>query len=361
MKCPKCGNEQEESSQCQACGIYFAKYWQTQKRMVYGEPVSEKEEEPSNKRGLIYGIIVFAIVISYFMFSNGSKPPQEIATDTSTVKRVAEAQKTPTITNTINANGKSGGSPIENARNATVLIRTDWGAGSGFFVSAKCDIITNRHVLQIDKKLIKAATKELYEAETVLDEYKERIDTARDAFIKTCSDCSEEAFEQKIGQYQKKHEVAERRLVEKQDRLYNIQQDANVEVTLADGTEFTAFITVIRDDIDIARLGISKEACPYIETGNENNLKHGEKLYTVGNPMGLKHSVSSGVFSGFREGKLHQYIQTDAPINPGNSGGPLIDAKGKVVGINTLTITNADGIGFAIPISVAVRELGLTP
>jgi S1-C subfamily serine protease len=86
-------------------------------------------------------------------------------------------------------------------------------------------------------------------------------------------------------------------------------------------------------------------------------LSQGDKLFTIGSPMGLRHVVTSGVFSGNNEIDGKEMLQTDASINPGNSGGPLIDQEGRVVGINTLVMTAAQGIGFAIPIEVAMKLL----
>jgi S1-C subfamily serine protease len=91
-----------------------------------------------------------------------------------------------------------------------------------------------------------------------------------------------------------------------------------------------------------------------VRQGDTSALGQGETLYAIGNPLKLDHSVTSGVFSGRREGML----QTNAQINPGNSGGPLINEQGQVIGINTMKLggENIEGIGFAIPIEVAIEE-----
>ncbi len=65
--------------------------------------------------------------------------------------------------------------------------------------------------------------------------------------------------------------------------------------------------------------------------------------------MGLRHTVTGGIISGYREYKGRKFIQTDAPINPGNSGGPLIDEQGGLIGVNTMVLRDAQGIGFAVP------------
>jgi len=83
-----------------------------------------------------------------------------------------------------------------------------------------------------------------------------------------------------------------------------------------------------------------------------SKLRQGDRVYTIGSPVGLRQTVTSGIFSGYRthepDGQI--YLQTDAAINPGNSGGPLIDENGYVRGVNTMILKNTEGIGFAIPI-----------
>ena len=102
----------------------------------------------------------------------------------------------------------------------------------------------------------------------------------------------------------------------------------------------------------------------YILLGNSDNIKIGEQAYAIGNPIGVEfqRTVTSGIISGINrtvkieeEGKtsyMEDLIQTDATINPGNSGGPLINSKGEVIGITTVKIQEAEGIGFAIPINI---------
>jgi len=76
----------------------------------------------------------------------------------------------------------------------------------------------------------------------------------------------------------------------------------------------------------------------------------------VGNPSGLKFTVTSGIFSGWQDINGVKVLQTDAAINPGNSGGPLLSEDGKVVGVNTAILKSAQGIGFALPINYVSEE-----
>lgn len=109
-------------------------------------------------------------------------------------------------------------------------------------------------------------------------------------------------------------------------------------------------------EMDVALIKIDRTGLPHLQLGNSDAVRQGELVMAFGNPRGLEGSVSMGIVSSTAR-ELHPddflaYIQTDAPINPGNSGGPLIDAQGRVVGINTFILSESggsEGLGFAIP------------
>ncbi|HUJ23841.1 MAG TPA: trypsin-like peptidase domain-containing protein [Bryobacteraceae bacterium] len=125
------------------------------------------------------------------------------------------------------------------------------------------------------------------------------------------------------------------------------------------GKRIDAKIVGIDRDSDLAVLKIDRTGLPILHFGNSEELRQGQLVLAFGNPLGLANSVSMGVVSSVaRQIKPDDpmiYIQTDAPINPGNSGGPLLDADGRIVGINTFILTQSggsEGIGFAIPSSI---------
>ncbi|MGK5087247.1 trypsin-like peptidase domain-containing protein, partial [Bdellovibrionota bacterium FG-2] len=113
-------------------------------------------------------------------------------------------------------------------------------------------------------------------------------------------------------------------------------------------------------DVALIRIKSKREMVPLV-LGDSDALEVGEYVAAVGNPFGQGHSVTHGIISA--KGRLApdfplaNYLQTDAPINPGNSGGPLVNLKGEVVGINNAIDQRAQGIGFAIPISLVKRIL----
>ncbi|MBI2178194.1 MAG: trypsin-like peptidase domain-containing protein [Candidatus Tectomicrobia bacterium] len=118
------------------------------------------------------------------------------------------------------------------------------------------------------------------------------------------------------------------------------------------------------NDLAVIKIGV-REPLPHLPLGRSDDLMIGETVIAIGNPFGLTHTVTTGVVSalgraldgGRGRGARHpaDFIQTDASINPGNSGGPLLNLYGELIGINTAIFSNAQGIGFAIPIDRAHR------
>ncbi len=122
---------------------------------------------------------------------------------------------------------------------------------------------------------------------------------------------------------------------------------------------FDAKLVVADRDTDLALLKIETSGLPTLELSDSSDLKQGQLVLAFGSPLGLDNSVSMGIVSSVARQPDPDsptiYVQTDAAINPGNSGGPLIDTSGRVVGINTLILTQSggnEGIGLAIPSNV---------
>jgi len=138
----------------------------------------------------------------------------------------------------------------------------------------------------------------------------------------------------------------------------------NVRVTTADGKEHEAEVRGTDPSSDLAVLKIMGEGpFPAVTLGASDDLMIGESVIAIGNPFGYSHTVTTGVVSSvhrsIRSGDMvyTDFIQTDASINPGNSGGPLLNVEGKLIGINTAILAEAQGIGFAIPVDRAKRAL----
>jgi serine protease Do len=128
-----------------------------------------------------------------------------------------------------------------------------------------------------------------------------------------------------------------------------------VRIRLADERELDARVVGRDALLDLALLKINgASGLPAARLGSSDAIKVGQPVIAVGNPFGLGHTVTTGIVSAKARalglGPYDDFIQTDASINPGNSGGPLFNAQGEVVGINTAIRTDANGIGFAIPV-----------
>lgn len=137
-----------------------------------------------------------------------------------------------------------------------------------------------------------------------------------------------------------------------------------ISVTLPDGREYIAELVGRDPQTDVALLHIEAADLPYLPMANSDNLLVGDIVFAVGNPMGLSQTVTMGIVSATGRSQLgilgqagyEDFIQTDASINPGNSGGALVDANGRLVGINTAIYSRTGGnigIGFAIPVTLA--------
>lgn len=140
---------------------------------------------------------------------------------------------------------------------------------------------------------------------------------------------------------------------------HHVIKDADeIQVKLKNGNEYDAEIKGADPSTDLALIKIkADEELPTLKLGNSENLKIGQWIVAIGNPFGLEHTVTAGIVSAkgrvIGAGPYDDFIQTDASINPGNSGGPLINMEGEVVGISTAIVAGGNGIGFAIPISMA--------
>ncbi len=141
-----------------------------------------------------------------------------------------------------------------------------------------------------------------------------------------------------------------------------IESTDRITITLADGRTFRGEVVGIDPAIDVALLRIDGGTdLPAAPLGNSDELRVGEWVCAIGNPLGYVHSVTVGVvsFIGRKlfDQSLDDYIQTDAAINFGNSGGPLINSRGEVIGINSAVSSRASSIGFAVPINQAAAIL----
>jgi len=158
--------------------------------------------------------------------------------------------------------------------------------------------------------------------------------------------------------------------------LHVVADAADIQLTFADGTQSIAQVTATQPENDIAVLSASQLPGLVVPAtlGSPGAMRVGDEAFAVGNPFGLYSSMSAGVISGFERSfqppdsdqRLEGLIQIDAAVNPGNSGGPLLNRNGQVIGIVVGIVNPTEqevfiGIGFAVPITVAVGAMGSLP
>ncbi|MCH7341933.1 trypsin-like peptidase domain-containing protein [Pelomonas sp. CA6] len=141
---------------------------------------------------------------------------------------------------------------------------------------------------------------------------------------------------------------------------------SDIQIQLSDGRELRAQLVGTDPETDLAVLRVELAGLPVIPLGRAEDLRVGDVVLAIGNPFDVGQTVTSGIVSALGRSSMgintfENFIQTDAAINPGNSGGALVDAQGRLVGINTAIYSRRGGgslgIGFAIPVDIARQVL----
>ena len=139
---------------------------------------------------------------------------------------------------------------------------------------------------------------------------------------------------------------------------------SNCNVTLENGKTFDGTVVWADSNIDLAIVKIAGSNLDYISLADSDNIRLAEEVYAIGNPIGIEfqRTVTKGIISGKNRtiklsddensSYMEDLIQTDATINEGNSGGALINSRGELIGVNSVKISDAEGIGFAVPINI---------
>ncbi len=378
MECPKCGAEQDGITECLKCGIIFAKH---QKKLEEAEIISAGSATgPEKKRGpmMLVASGIFLLLATGaigFWLGNGrltsgtgtggidgtlsrpqnQPPPRQYKRST----EISSQRPAQTTELTGSPNGPATIKAIGQARDATVFVRSPWGSGAGFFIDSHGHIVTNRHVIEVNEN-------ELAQLEARRTRLKEELELEENS-IKYLEKELPKVRKQEIRRQLKKQVKIRRRNLARATGVYerldsqigsmSLDSYSDIKVILLNGAEYSVGAINMSRDFDLALLTIFIDNSPYIEPSKSAlTMRQGEKVFTIGNPSGLSHTVTSGIISGYRVYDGQTVIQTDAPINPGNSGGPLIDQHGQVIGVNTKILTNTEGIGFAIPITDVEKE-----
>ena len=275
---------------------------------------------------------------------------------------------------------------IETAAKATVAVESTAGYGSGFFITDQGHIITNKHVVRPvpettagQEKYFTRMQSRIKEVSRRLEDERRRLKRAENSIKRLEELASKESDPSLKKTYQEQHAddmatyrswksdfqqrldrfETEKAKFEEQLRQYTYRKSiANLSQTftiyLADRTQLYVRLEAVSNQHDLALLKLDGYQTPYLRPGSSYSISQGDPVYAIGNPAKLHNSVTSGVFSGYENG----FLQTNAQIYPGNSGGPLVDNRGRVLGINTFKklTRKFEGLGFAIPIEVVWKD-----
>ncbi len=375
MRCPKCDNKQSNTVECEACGLLFAKYERFQKLQKVRASQKNKEKEGSGgllKFSQVLLLVLITAGITFYFTREKNSPivaqstiePAEVASKIDPVETtVTTPQRHYSRATTQDTQPVVSETPIEQARKATVSIETPWGTGSGFFISEKY-VVTNKHVVELDPQKIVEFRSKVERTRQLIELEKEKIQNLQRKLREFPSGPSRnqikliiQSMQENLDKILPQHEMAESKLTEMEQDVY----PSDIKIILSDGTEHNANYLMVSEKYDLALMSLFANESRFLTKAPQGQfLRQGDKVYTIGSPVGLRHTVTAGIFSGYRKRKSsdQNYLQTDAPINPGNSGGPLIDERGYVYGVNTMILKDTEGIGFAIPIETVFEEFG---
>ena len=376
MRCPKCDHVQVNSVECEGCGLIFAKYLKVQERQKAAEEskAGESGKFPAAGVKILQVLLLVAAVAAttYYFTGSGNQPVSQPQAETAKVPeapppRVAQvkpqAAKVVAPAQPDSEQPVYRGNSIELARNATVSIEAPWGTGSGFFIN-KNYIVTNRHVVRFDEEKLVEFRQKVETGRELIRLEKQKIEEMRETLQRLPKGPNRsqlaiviDLHEQDLKKILPKQEEGEQRLA-KIDRKI---QPSDIKIVLADGSEHAANYLLVSDTYDLALMSLFSGERAFIERPPAGKgLRQGDKVFAIGSPVGLRHTVTSGIFSSHRTKDGQVYLQTDAAINPGNSGGPLIDENGYARGVTTMILRDTEGIGFAIPIEKVFEEFRST-
>ncbi|MEW6499909.1 MAG: trypsin-like peptidase domain-containing protein [Thermodesulfobacteriota bacterium] len=367
MRCPKCGNEQENTVECRKCGIIFARYYG---RMV-GKEGQAADSAPARKGPSAW----LAVLVVVCLLAGGAywllRDERQISTPTeapvAAVEESASSQGTTPKTQYAVPGGLAAelerkfppANKVERARNATVLVKSPWGSGSGFFVDNAGHIVTNRHVVEFDRQQLASITAQRDGLKQQIEAERNTLDYLRQQVQSLAASPVRSQAELQLRMREERYAKAKEAYEELNGKIRSIESSSTgeVKVVLIDGSEHAVGSVNMSQSLDLALLTIYVNDSPMVRAAADSQrYPQGSKVFAIGNPSGLRQSVTAGIVSGYRDHNGRAILQTDAAINPGNSGGPLVNEDGEAVGVNTMILRGTQGIGFAIPMEQVMQE-----
>jgi serine protease Do len=370
-QCPKCSSKITNEVECGTCGIVFKKYLQAEARKkVEAEQVTIETTGSGNRRVvLLVSLVLISTFVAGVYFGGRSHFSSEPTRDNPPINvlknqnaKESSSRTSPAIITETSDKKWSDEELIQRALSATVSVRTPWGSiGSGFFIGEHA-VITNKHVVMFDDTNFEAFKNRVERNRKIIDLEIERINEWKRKIIQMSAGPNRSQLELiiqgKEGEVNKALPI-QRNDEEKLTKLKDQKYSQDVKIITADNKEYSVDTIITSATHDLAILKVYSISGKVLKRNTkEQRPVQGQVVYTIGSPLGLSNTVTSGIFSAYRK-KIDSdeiYLQIDAAINPGNSGGPLIDKHGNVLGVNTMVVTQAEGIGFAIPIEVVFED-----
>jgi len=357
--------------ECDICGVIFAKYQRIVDRRKEEEALKALPGEKSGIGFKLLQVLLLVVVVAgttyYFTGYKSTPSPVQPPVEAAPVAKVSPVQNEIRVAKVPQQQPASPQPPaykdniIERARNATVSIETPWGTGSGFFIN-KNYIVTNRHVVSFDEKKLTELRDKVEKDRQFFELEQQKLNEWKQKYQQMPKSPSRSQLAMIIERHEEELKKVQPILKENQAKLSKVDrkiQPSDIKIVLANGSSQSANYLLVSPAYDLALMSLYSGEGTFIEKPPAGSGLHpGDKVYAIGSPVGLRHTVTAGIFSGFRaQGKDGQiYLQTDAAINPGNSGGPIIDENGYARGVTTMILQNTEGIGFAIPIDKVFEE-----
>jgi len=306
-RCPKCSHEQSNQVECEACGLIFSKFEMAQERRKQQAEATDSRKPKSTFAlpwiAAVLVLLVATAVLTYKFASDRGVPQVEnmqnpVRNGTAAEEKVSLPLEG-TGTGRQVANGEQAvvsGTPIEQARNGTVAIETSWGKGSGFFITGTT-IVTNKHVVSPDRSQAKEIRHKVETGRKLIELEKEKNDELRSQLSRLADGPSRKQLVIIIQERERNLAKILPRQEEAEAKLRSMEQSgtpADIKVILADGSVYPVQSIQASAGRDLALLTVSSTAATVLRPAPRNSsLRQGDRVYTIGNPVGLRNTVTS--------------------------------------------------------------------